>query len=121
MYLRNTGRDEQRVALVEAMQRKWFLEGADYAPVFTDTLHLDMSTIASDFWKKTADFVALDQAQSAFTLKWRKPSRPMGRMLRLGRNYVEFGKVVIASNTLYEYLSHVMLSRLVARKRPRLG
>ena len=45
-YLRDTGRDEDRVALVEAYAKEnGFWRGADYAPVYTDTLHLDMGTI----------------------------------------------------------------------------
>ena len=42
-YLRQTGRDEDRIALVEAYAKEnGFWRGADYAPVYTDTLHLDM-------------------------------------------------------------------------------
>ena len=46
-YLRFTGRDEAQVALVEAYakaQGMWRESGGD-APVFTDTLELDMSTV----------------------------------------------------------------------------
>ena len=45
-YLRNTGRDEATVELVEAYAKEngmW--RGADYAPIYTDTLSLDMGTI----------------------------------------------------------------------------
>ncbi|WP_372841404.1 aconitase family protein, partial [Phaeovulum sp.] len=45
-YLRQTGRDEARIALVEAYAKEngmW--RGADYAPIYTSTLELDMSTI----------------------------------------------------------------------------
>ncbi len=45
-YLRQTGRDEDRIALVEAYAKEnGFWRGADYAPVYTDTLELDMGTI----------------------------------------------------------------------------
>jgi aconitate hydratase len=45
-YLRQTGRDEARIALVEAYAKEngmW--RGADYAPVYTDTLELDMGDV----------------------------------------------------------------------------
>ena len=42
-YLRNTGREESRVELVEAYAKENGLwRDADYAPVYTDTLSLDM-------------------------------------------------------------------------------
>ncbi|TYB81796.1 aconitate hydratase AcnA [Maritimibacter fusiformis] len=68
-YLRNTGRDEDRVALVEAYAREngmW--RGADYDPIYTDTLTLDMSTIvpAISGPKRPQDYIALDKAASAF-------------------------------------------------------
>jgi len=45
-YLRNTGRDEDRIALVEAYAKEnGFWRDAEYAPIYTDTLHLDMGTI----------------------------------------------------------------------------
>ena len=68
-YLRNTGRDEDRVALVEAYAKEnGFWRGADYAPVYTDTLHLDMGTIvpAISGPKRPQDYIALDTAAKAF-------------------------------------------------------
>ncbi|MGD9294287.1 MAG: aconitate hydratase AcnA [Roseobacter sp.] len=68
-YLRNTGRDEERVALVEAYAKEnGFWRDADYAPIYTDTLHLDMGTIvpAISGPKRPQDYVALTQAASAF-------------------------------------------------------
>ena len=42
-YLRVSGRDEARIALVEAYAKaNGFWRGADYDPVYTDTLGLDM-------------------------------------------------------------------------------
>ncbi len=69
-YLRQTGRDEARVALVEAYAKEngmW--RGADYAPVYTDTLELDMGTIvpAISGPKRPQDYIALDKAARAFT------------------------------------------------------
>jgi aconitate hydratase len=68
-YLRNTGRDEARVQLVEAYAKEnGFWRSADYAPVYTDTLSLDMGTIvpAISGPKRPQDYVALDQAASKF-------------------------------------------------------
>ncbi|MGR3650986.1 MAG: aconitate hydratase AcnA, partial [Roseovarius sp.] len=68
-YLRQTGRDEDRVTLVEAYAREnGFWRTADYAPVYTDTLSLDMGTIvpAISGPKRPQDYVALDQAASKF-------------------------------------------------------
>ena len=68
-YLRNTGRDEDRIALVEAYAKEnGFWRDANYAPVYTDTLHLDMSTIvpAISGPKRPQDYTPLTQASSAF-------------------------------------------------------
>ena len=129
-YLRNTGRYEQRVALVEAYAKEnGFWRGADYAPVFTDTLHLDMSTIvpAISGPKRPQDFVALDQAQSAFHTEMAETfKRPMGKDVAIkGEDYaLNSGKVVIASITSCTNTSnpYVMIGAgLVARKAAALG
>ncbi|WP_299285821.1 aconitate hydratase AcnA [uncultured Tateyamaria sp.] len=68
-YLRNTGRDEDRVALVEAYAKEnGFWRGDDYAPIYTDTLHLDMGTIvpAISGPKRPQDYIALDKAADTF-------------------------------------------------------
>ncbi len=68
-YLRQTGRDEARVALVEAYAKEngmW--RGPDYAPVYTDTLHLDMGEIvpAISGPKRPQDYTPLSMAAEAF-------------------------------------------------------
>ncbi|MGS4915028.1 MULTISPECIES: aconitate hydratase AcnA [Mameliella] len=68
-YLRNTGRDEDRIALVEAYAKaNGMWRDADYAPVYTDTLELDMGTIvpAISGPKRPQDYVALTAAAPAF-------------------------------------------------------
>jgi len=68
-YLRNTGRDEARVALVEAYAKEnGFWRGPDYAPIYSDTLHLDMGTIvpAISGPKRPQDYITLDRAASEF-------------------------------------------------------
>ncbi|MEW9921439.1 aconitate hydratase AcnA [Marimonas sp. MJW-29] len=69
-YLHTTGRDEARIALVEAYAKEngmW--RDADYAPVYTDTLSLDMGTIvpAISGPKRPQDYIALDKAAKAFS------------------------------------------------------
>jgi aconitate hydratase len=68
-YLRNTGRDEDRIALVEAYAKEngmW--RGADYEPIYTDTLHLDMGEIvpAISGPKRPQDYTPLTLASRAF-------------------------------------------------------
>jgi aconitate hydratase A / 2-methylisocitrate dehydratase len=68
-YLRQTGRDEDRIALVEAYAKEnGFWRGADYAPVYTSTLELDMAEIvpAISGPKRPQDYLALDTAATAF-------------------------------------------------------
>ena len=68
-YLRNSGRDEDTVALVEAYAKEnGFWRSADYAPIYTDTLELDMGTIvpAISGPKRPQDYVALTAAATSF-------------------------------------------------------
>ncbi|MFN3847255.1 MAG: aconitate hydratase AcnA, partial [Paracoccaceae bacterium] len=68
-YLRQTGREETRIALVEAYAKEngmW--RGADYAPIYTSTLELDMGTIvpAISGPKRPQDYLPLTSAAKAF-------------------------------------------------------
>ena len=68
-YLKNTGREVSRIALVEAYAKaNGFWRGPDYDPVYTDTLELDMGTIvpAISGPKRPQDYIALDAAATAF-------------------------------------------------------
>ncbi|MEO0676596.1 MAG: aconitate hydratase AcnA [Pseudomonadota bacterium] len=129
-YLRITGRDEARIALVEAYAKaNGFWRGADYAPVYTDTLHLDMGTIvpAISGPKRPQDFVALTDAKTAFRREMEETfKRPLGKDVPVaGESYsMESGKVVIASITSCTNTSnpYVMIGAgLVARKARELG
>ena len=129
-YLRNTGRDEARIALVEAYAKENGLwRGADYAPIYTDTLHLDMGTIvpAISGPKRPQDFIALTDGKTAFTQEMAETfKRPMGKEVPVaGEDYaMESGKVVIASITSCTNTSnpYVMIGAgLVARKAAALG
>ncbi|MBL4627895.1 MAG: aconitate hydratase AcnA [Roseicyclus sp.] len=129
-YLRTTGRDEDRIALVEAYAKENGLwRGDDYAPVYTDTMHLDMGTIvpAISGPKRPQDYVALTGAKEAFTKEMSDTfKRPMGKEVVVeGEDYtMESGKVVIASITSCTNTSnpYVMIGAgLVARKAAALG
>jgi aconitate hydratase len=68
-YLRLTGREEDRIALVEAYAKEnGFWRGADYDPIYTDTLELDMGTVvpAISGPKRPQDHIALDVAGTEF-------------------------------------------------------
>ncbi|WP_264213790.1 aconitate hydratase AcnA [Leisingera thetidis] len=68
-YLRNTGRDEDRIALVEAYAKEnGFWRDASYNPVYTETLSLDMGSIvpAISGPKRPQDYIALDAAAATF-------------------------------------------------------
>ncbi|MDJ0827407.1 MAG: aconitate hydratase AcnA [Rhodobacter sp.] len=129
-YMRVSGRDEARIALVEAYAKEngmW--RGPDYDPVYTDTLELDMGTIvpAISGPKRPQDFVALTDAQAAFTREMAETfKRPMDKKVAVdGEDYaMSSGKVVIASITSCTNTSnpYVMIGAgLVARKAHELG
>jgi aconitate hydratase len=68
-YLEQTGRDQDRIALVEAYAKEngmW--RGPDYDPVYTDTLELDMGTVvpAISGPKRPQDHTPLTQAARGF-------------------------------------------------------
>ncbi|MDO6800593.1 aconitate hydratase AcnA [Shimia thalassica] len=129
-YLENTGRDKDRIALVEAYAKaNGFWRDADYAPIYTDTLTLDMGTIvpAISGPKRPQDFVALSDGKTAFRKEMEETfKRPMGKEVAVsGEDYtMESGKVVIASITSCTNTSnpYVMIGAgLVARKAAALG
>jgi aconitate hydratase len=128
--MRTTGRDEDRIALVEAYAKEnGFWRGDDYDPVYTDTLSLDMGTIvpAISGPKRPQDYVALTDAKTAFSKEMGMNfKRPMGKEFPVkGEDYtMESGKVVIASITSCTNTSnpYVMIGAgLVARKARELG
>ena len=69
-YLELTGRDKDRIALVEAYAKENGMWRDDsYAPIYTDTLSLDMGSVvpAISGPKRPQDHIALDAAASEFT------------------------------------------------------
>ncbi|KGK80872.1 aconitate hydratase [Thalassobacter stenotrophicus] len=129
-YMRTTGRDADRIALVEAYAKANGLwRDANYSPIYTETLHLDMGTIvpAISGPKRPQDYVALTDAKSAFTREMAETfQRPTDKEVPVqGENYsLSSGKVVIASITSCTNTSnpYVMIGAgLVARKAAALG
>jgi len=129
-YLRQTGREEDRIALVEAYAKEnGFWRGDDYAPVYTSTLELDLGTIvpAISGPKRPQDYVPLDNASPAFAKfidETRKGAAAKSAAVD-GEDYqLHDGSVVIASitsctNTSNPYV--MMGAGLVARKARALG
>jgi len=129
-YLTTTGRDTDRIALVEAYAKEnGFWRDADYAPIYTDTMSLDMGSIvpAISGPKRPQDYIALDGAKAAFADQMENMfKRPMGKEIAVeGEDYtMESGKIVIASITSCTNTSnpYVMIGAgLVARKAAALG
>ena len=129
-YLRNSGRDEDRIALVEAYAKaNGMWRGADYNPIYTSTLSLDMGTIvpAISGPKRPQDFVSLTDSKTGFAHEMEATfKRPLGKEVAVaGEDYtMSSGKVVIASITSCTNTSnpYVMIGAgLVARKARALG
>jgi aconitate hydratase len=129
-YMHMTGRDEGRIALVEAYAKaNGMWRGPDYDPIYTSTLHLDMSTIvpAISGPKRPQDFLPLTDAKSSFAKEMEASfKRPQGVEIPVeGESYaMSSGKVVIASITSCTNTSnpYVMVGAgLVARKARALG
>ncbi len=129
-YLRQTGREEARIALVEAYAKaNGMWRGPDYNPIYTSTLHLDMSTIvpAISGPKRPQDYLPLTEAKASFAKEMDASfKRPMGKEVPVeGQDYtMSSGKVVIASITSCTNTSnpYVLIGAgLVARKARALG
>ena len=125
-YLRQTGREENRIALVEAYAKENGLwRGPEYRPVYSDTLELDMSTVvpAVSGPSRPQDHVALDRVSTAFQdviAKHRgKGSPAVSKPVKDADYDIQDGTVVIASITSCTNTSnpYVMIGAgLVARK-----
>jgi len=129
-YLHQTGRDEARIALVEAYAKEnGFWRGADYAPIYSSTLELDMGTVvpAISGPKRPQDFLPLADAKSAFAHEMEATfKRAMDVSVPVkGEDYeISSGKVVIASITSCTNTSNpnvLIGAGLVARKARALG
>jgi aconitate hydratase len=133
-YLRLSGRDEARIALVEAYakaQGMWRDAGTP-DPVFTDTLELDLGSIRPSLAgpKRPQDRVLLHDAAAAFTSELTKglgvPAGEAGTRAKVaGKTYdIGHGDVVIAAITSCTNTSNpsvLVAAGLVARKARALG
>ena len=129
-YMHMTGRDEGRIALVEAYAKaNGMWRGPDYDPVYTSTLHLDMGEIvpAISGPKRPQDYLPLTDAKASFAKEMEASfKRPQGVEVAVeGQDYkLSSGKVVIASITSCTNTSnpYVLIGAgLVARKARALG
>jgi aconitate hydratase len=106
-YLKATGRESDRVALVEAYSRAQGMWRPDMAePVFTDTLGLDMNTVQPSLAgpKRPQDRVLLKDAADAFATaldgEYKKSADAARRVKVDGKTYtLGHGDVVIAAIT----------------------
>ena len=128
-YLRLTGRDEDRIALVEAYSKAqgMWVEGGAEDPVFSVVVDLDLSTVMPSIAgpKRPQDRVLLKDASTAFRTDLTKglgvPANDAGtRVAVAGTNYeITHGDVVIAAITSCTNTSnpYVMLGAgLLAKK-----
>ncbi len=130
-YLHMTGRDEGRIALVEAYAKEnGFWRGPDYEPIYSSTLHLDMDDVvpAISGPKRPQDHTPLDQASRSFfevITDYRRGGPAKEGIAVAGQDYaIGDGSVVIASITSCTNTSnpYVMIGAgLVARKARQLG
>jgi aconitate hydratase len=133
-YLRLSGRDPHRIALVEAYCRAqgMWRDATTPDPVFTDTLELDLSTVHPSLAgpKRPQDRVLLKDASGAFKAELTKglgvPANDVDTRAKVaGKNYeIGHGDVVIAAITSCTNTSNpsvMVAAGLVARKARALG
>ncbi len=149
-YLRQTGRDEGRIALVEAYAKEngmW--RGADYDPVYTSTLALDMATVvpavsgpkrpqdhtpltqsADSFYKVVCEYRGIDVSNGALAMASegdtvtapvdaRKSAAVDGEAYKLRDGSVVIASITSCTNTSNPYV--MIGAGLVARKARALG
>ena len=137
-YLRQTGREEHQIKLVEVYAKEngiW--RGQDYDPIYSDSLVLDLSEVvpAVSGPSRPQDHVALSDASDSFlsvTAKHRKRkslprtakasssrSRWTARISRSGDGSVVIASITSCTNTSNPYV--MIGAGLVARKARALG
>jgi aconitate hydratase len=128
-YLRLSGRDTHRIALVEAYLKAqgMFREPGKPDPVFTDTLDLDLGSVLPSMAgpKRPQDRVLLTEVSSSFNTDLTKglgvPANEAGTRVKVeGKSYeITHGDVVIAAITSCTNTSNpavLVAAGLVARK-----
>lgn len=130
-YLATSGRDPQRVALVEAYSKAqgMFRETNSPDPVFTSTLELDLATVVPSISgpKRPQDRIALDNAKQAFAAalpkEFGKTDNPKvqveGKDFAIGHGDVVIAAITSCTNTSNP--SVLVAAGLVARKARALG
>jgi aconitate hydratase len=130
-YLNTSGRENDRVALVEAYAKAqgMYRTSSDADPVFTDTLELDLSTVVPSISgpKRPQDRVVLAEAKQKFAGalagEFGKSDKPESKVE--GTDYsITHGDVVIAAITSCTNTSNpsvLIAAGLVARKANELG
>jgi len=132
-YLRLTGRDDDRIALVEAYakaQGMW-RDSSTPDPVFTDTLSLDISSVQPSLAgpRRPQDRVLLSDVDEAFGTElstgYKKGDEAARRVPVAGEDFdIGHGDVVIAAITSCTNTSNpsvLIAAGLVARKARKLG
>lgn len=123
-YLRLTGRDEQLIKMVEAYakaQGLWHEANAEDA-IFTDTMHLDLTTVEPSLAgpKRPQDRVALNQMPAAFGKALEGVADPARSVAAADADFsVRHGDVVIAAITSCTNTSNpsvLMAAGLLAKK-----
>ncbi len=130
-YMRTTGRDEARVALVEAYAKAqgMFRDGGTPEPVFTTTVELDLGDVVPSIAgpKRPQDRIALTQASKKFagSLAGEFAKSDTPQIAVEGADYsLTHGDVVIAAITSCTNTSNpsvLIAAGLVARKARELG
>ncbi|MEZ5894195.1 MAG: aconitate hydratase AcnA [Parvularculaceae bacterium] len=132
-YLKATGRDADRVALVEAYAKEqgMWRDASTPEPVFTSTLELDLSTVSPSLAgpKRPQDRVLLKEAPASFATALDKEYGQAGQLNRRapvkGEKFdVGNGDVVIAAITSCTNTSNpsvLIAAGLVARNARKLG
>jgi aconitate hydratase len=128
-YLRLSGRDTHRIALVEAYLKAqgMFREPGKPDPVFTDTLNLDLGSVLPSMAgpKRPQDRVLLKEVSSSFNADLTKglgvPANEAGTRVKVeGKSYeITHGDVVIAAITSCTNTSNpavLVAAGLMARK-----
>ncbi|MGQ0674925.1 MAG: aconitate hydratase AcnA, partial [Rhodospirillales bacterium] len=105
-YLKFTGREPKRVALVEAYakQQGMWRDAASPDPVFTDTLELDLGTVESSLAgpKRPQDRVSLGKVKDSYEAAYKEaPGEKSAEPVKVaGANYsIKHGDVMIAAIT----------------------
>lgn len=131
-YLRLTGRDDHRIALIEAYSKTQGLWGHDVDPIFSDSVELDLSKVEPSVAgpKRPQDRVSLGRAHKAFEAELEKQSgisrlnaelRPIveKKGYRIGHGDIVIAAITSCTNTSNP--SVMVAAGLVARKARALG